>query len=427
MKRIAIALLAAVLLMSAAMAEQVLPSNTCFSPGLVRMSEIMAQGAGVTATAEFTADDVLYIKDLSIFEDMLDGAVFTYAGKPGFDSLTIVREGEKLCDLALYDDAENGVAVMRVNGETMALDSSIFESEAMLGFMQAEEFLNGTPILERVPLEAIAEWIEWFGAGDELVPGYMLNEPFAVERTMSDDGERLTRIDIDATMTDAQGETWTVSGYLRQPAGTQPKDTFKIKVRRDDKNYVEIEYSAQRKNEIARRDRQGRTTVRSQIVAEAKVGGVGISAKLIVNAVNNWITDGEGGPLEETITLNTTIGFTDRRRDAVKAFKNDLAVKMRHEIELSSLPGIEEISLTDEASIEATVSSAGLLGGTMNMSVTAGTGLLESVDVTPPQTDGQDLTAQDVEDALGGAVRDMSAAYHAQQAGNEEYIEKITP
>ncbi|MFR5786744.1 MAG: hypothetical protein ACLUHE_06315 [Christensenellales bacterium] len=75
--------------------------------------------------------------------------------------------------------------------------------------------------------------------GDVLGFGATAADAFDVKRTMSDDGERLTKLNVEGALT-IEGETWTVSGYLRQPGGRAPKDTFELTFRKDDKNVVEL-------------------------------------------------------------------------------------------------------------------------------------------------------------------------------------------
>ena len=62
-KRIcALVLSVSVLFGGCAVAEQLLPSNDVFSPGLIRLSEQMAQQPAVTAEAEFSVTDAYYAR-----------------------------------------------------------------------------------------------------------------------------------------------------------------------------------------------------------------------------------------------------------------------------------------------------------------------------------------------------------------------------
>ena len=90
---------------------------------------------------------------------------------------------------------------------------------------------------------------------------------------MSDDGERLTKLNVEGALT-IEGETWTVSGYLRQPGGRAPKDTFELTFRKDDKNVVELVYSALRQDKIEQKDRKGQTSVATTLKASGQAGGL---------------------------------------------------------------------------------------------------------------------------------------------------------
>lgn len=421
MKRKPTMLLAAALLtLTAAASAQELPSNALFSPGLAAMSETLGAGGGLAVTAQFTADEALYARDISIFSDMLSGAAFAYEGAPGYDALTIARGGETLLDLALWE-SESG-AVAAINGEGYALDEAQLSSETIAAFRRADEFLLGTPILERAPLADVAAWIAGLETGDELIAGWRVTLPFSIERTMSDDGTRLTRIDIDGAVADPGGGGWSVSGHLRQPAGRAPKDTFEIEIRQDEQNFIQLSYSALRENEIIRKNKEGETKVSSSVKAAGEIGGYAVSARLIVNAANHWKTAGEGEPLTENITLRTTVGYTDRNPASAKCNRDDLAATMRHELRVVTAEGDANVSVTDEASAEITTGGEGLLAGTMVLAASAGPDAPGEADQAP---EGEAATLEDIGDALGRAVRSMSAALHAQLG--DAYREKIAP
>lgn len=429
MKRKAMALLAAALMtMAVAAAGQELPSIACFSPGLLRMSEALGAGDGLSTTAQFTVSEALYARDLSLLSDMLAGTAFTYAGAPGYDSLTIARGGETLCDLALVSGEDGAVAM--VNGEAYALDASQLDGEAAQAFAQADAFLLGTPILERAPLEAVAAWLGGLQAGDMLVAGFAVSEAFAIERTMSDDGTRLTRIDIDGAIARAGEAPWRVTGFLRQPAGKAPKDTFELVITQDEKNFFELSYSAQRSDEITRRDKAGKTSVRSTVKAAGKLEGYAVSVRLNVNATNEWKTEGEGAPLSEKVVLRTELGYTDRRPLSAKINADDLAASMRHELTLTTAEGDTGVTVNDAASIEVTTGGNDLLAGTMTLRASAGPNALDGLTIATPgeaAQGAQSATLSDVREALERAVRQISAAFYRQQSAVEGYFEDLAP
>ena len=198
-----------VLLLSSA-AAQTLPGIECFSPGLVRVSALEAEGAPVTAEASITIDKAMYARDLSVLGDMLSGMTFSYTGTETEERLILSHGGETL---AVYEP-DFGAADPLLDGLTQAL--------------------CGSAILERVPLERVAQWLEGLDAGDSLGFGFAVVEPVRLERTMSDDGTRLTKISFLSGSIARGGQApYSVTGFMRQPAGRAPKDTFELVLMQD--------------------------------------------------------------------------------------------------------------------------------------------------------------------------------------------------
>ena len=168
--------------------------------------------------------------------------------------------------------------------------------------------MQNMPILERVPLTAIAAWLEALKAGDSVGFGVTAASAFDVQRTMSDDGERLTKLDISGGLS-IGGETWQISGYLRQPGGKSPKDTFELTAKKDDANYLELSYSAARKDEIEQKNRKGKTSVATTIKSVGKLDGNAVNTVLKVNQKNEWTADGE--KLNEKITVSVNMTHKD--------------------------------------------------------------------------------------------------------------------
>ena len=235
-KRLMAALGLAMCLLASWASAQTLPSVEVFSPGLVRLSEKLGEGEPVQMRATMTATDMLYARDLSVLSSMLSGTQFVYDGwgsaAQGSDRFAIERDGETLLSLSAYGK------------QTQLLDA-----------------LAGTAMLERVPLLWVCEQIEALSPGDALPGGFQVTQAFVVERTMSDDGTRLTRIDIEGSIA-REGETpWVIEGFLRQPAGRSPKDTFELTATQDEDNYLELSYSSLRQSEVTRKDKEGEMSV----------------------------------------------------------------------------------------------------------------------------------------------------------------------
>lgn len=243
-------------LCSAALALEV-PSNAVFSPGLKRLAALEKTLPDVDAQAQVSIDKAMYARDLSLLQSMLDGAAIAYQRSSGGEAVTIHRGGEML---GAYAISQNAV-----------LDA-------------LEEKLTGVSVLERVPLASIADWLEGLAAGDALAFGFAVSEPFALERTMSDDGTRLTKIKIAGSIAREGEAPWQVSGYLRQPAGRAPKDTFEITFKQDEDNLIELLYSALRENEVTQKNKAGVVSVRTTLKATGKIAGSSVTSRLSVTA-----------------------------------------------------------------------------------------------------------------------------------------------
>ena len=251
-------LFAAFMLIFWTASAQTLPSNDCFSPGLVRLTETMKEDSALRIEAEWTAEDAFYVRDLSVLRAMLAGLTMqvesgTQAGGRT-DALTLEREGETIFSAAMTETEDR--ALLNVDGTLLDV-SELIKSQKSPGeeaLQNALSFLETVPILEKVPLPAVARWLEGFAPGEAILPGLYAEGPFTLKRTMSDDGTRLTRIELQGGLWIA-GEIWQVSGFMRQPAGRAPKDTFEITIQKDEHNLLEFLYSAQREREVIEKNR----------------------------------------------------------------------------------------------------------------------------------------------------------------------------
>lgn len=319
-------------LCSAALALEV-PSNAVFSPGLKRLAALEKTLPNVDAQAQVSIDKAMYARDLSLLQSMLDGAVIAYQRSSGGEAVTIHRGGEMLGAYAIPQNA--------------VLDA-------------LEEKLTGVSVLERVPLASIADWLEGLAAGDALAFGFAVSEPFALEHTMSDDGTRLTKIKIAGSIAREGEAPWRVSGYLRQPAGRAPKDTFEITFKQDEDNLIELLYSALRENEVTQKNKAGVVSVRTTLKAAGKIAGSSVTSRLSVTAKNRWTADGEN--LSERITVSASLGHTDKTPGRSMQRLNDAAAEMKHTIRLTTTEAeYAPIELTDEITLDVTLDSNAFL------------------------------------------------------------------
>ena len=367
-KRLMIALLLALCCLAAGALGQTLPGVEVFSPGLARLCEKAGSGEMVQMQASMTAADVAYARDLSVLGSMLSGTTFDYAGWGGFaqggDRLSIVKNGETLLSLGL-DRGEDG-ASLYLDGQ--AFDVDLSGAQNALG---AADALSGVSILERVPLASVCAWIEGLSVGDALPCGFTVAQAFTVGRTMSDDGTRLTRIDISGSIA-REGETpWVIEGFLRQPAGRSPKDTFELTAVQDADNSLELSYSSLRSSEITRKDRAGTASVDTTLKAAGKLDGSKVTSRLTVYLRNAWTADGES--LSEKITVNATLGHTDGRPGLRMQRLNDISAKLRFVLGLTTQEaGDAVIGVSDSATLSVVLDGNTFLDCAADMTLSAG-------------------------------------------------------
>lgn len=326
-------------------AAQTLPDLTVFSPGLTQMSEKLERGEQVEMTAELAVRDMLYARDLSLLQAMLDGMQLVYSGggtlREGCDALTLIRSGETLFAADLVRNGLN--AELSVNDRTFGLCLP----EGFSGIAAAGDWISGEAILNRVPLISVCEAVEGLKAGEPLTAGFVVTAPFAVERTMSDDGTRLTKIHISSSV-EREGEIWAVSGFLRQPAGRAPKDTAEITFARDEDNTLTATYSSTRSQSVSQKDKKGRVIVETALSLSGKLGGYGVTTKLKLRMQNDWTADGEN--LTEKLVMTVTLGHTDRTPGRRMQRLNDASAKLRCEMTVKSQDAAKAPVLIDEKS-----------------------------------------------------------------------------
>lgn len=348
--------LAAMLLAGFGASAQTLPDNTVFSPGLVRLAGKMAGDPVVTAQAQVSVDNAFYARDLSVLSAMLEGTTLRYQGGGGAqERLTIERGGETIGEYALEE----------------ALDAAP---------VQALERLQGTAILERVPLAAVADWLESLQAGDRLPFGFEVTQAVSLRRTMSDDGTRLTRVDFESGAIARGGEApYAVTGYMRQPAGRAPKDTFELVLRQDDRNFMELSYSALRENTVKSRNKSGETSVRTSLKTAGRIDGSGISSRLTVNMTNAWTADGEA--LSEKVTVSASLTHQDNTPGRRMQRLNRADVSLKNVIRLTTHEaGDEAIGLTDGVTLKAVMDDNTFLNAKLDVEMCVGGEVHQAAD-----------------------------------------------
>lgn len=374
------AILALVLTLAAACAgAQQLPGIGCFSPGLMRVSEKMKENPTVSADVTLTVEDAFYARNLSVLKKMLEGTILHVQGDNERGSLTVERGGETLVQADVAQDGQ-----IRVDGRPVEIAAP---DEAQTDWSGLVELLQTTPILERVPLTDIAAWLEGLKAGDEIAFGAAAASAFDVKRTMSDDGERLTKLNVDGQLV-IGGETWRISGYLRQPGGKAPKDTFELTLQKDEKNTVELAYSALRQDKIEQKNRKGQTSVATTLKASGKLEGYTVYTMLKVSQKNDWTADGE--TLSEKVTVSVNMTNKDNRPAKRMQWLNQIDTEGKNVIRIvTTEDAAGSYAFTDELTGKLMMNGNTFLQGGASMSVTVGgesAGGAQTTDDAEPQT-----------------------------------------
>ena len=339
---------------------QTLPSNEVFSPGLVKLAALETTRPAVRAEANVTIDKAMYARDLSVLSAMLRGTTLIYQSSDAGETLSMARDGETLGGYAVPQNA--------------ALDA-------------LESRLLGTAVLERVPLASIADWLESLEAGDALGFGFAVSEPFTLARTMSDDGTRLTKINVSGAIARAGEAAYSVEGFLRQPAGRAPKDTFELTIRQDEDNFIELAYSALRENEVTRKDREGTASVRTTLKAAGRLAGSAVSSRLTVTMKNRWTADGDA--LSERISITASLTHEDKTPGRRMQRLNSVAAETKNTIRLTTHEsGDEVLTLTDAIEIGVTLDENDFLAGSADVTVRVGG------DVQMPAPEPEEITPE---------------------------------
>lgn len=320
-----------------------LPSNAVFSPGLKKLAEMEKTQPVIEAEASVSIDRAMYARDLSVLQAMLDGLSIGYSSDGG-EVLSIARGGETLGAYAVPESA--------------ALDA-------------LTERLTGTAVLERVPLADIAAWLEGLETGELLALGFSVAEPFVLERTMSDDGTRLTKVNLSGAIVREGEAPYRVEGFLRQPAGRAPKDTFELTFTQDEDNTIELLYSALRENEVTHKNKDGVASVRTTLKAAGQIAGSSISSRLTVTMKNRW-TAGDGA-LSERLSITASLSHVDKTPGRRMQRLNDVAAEVKNVIRMTTHEsGDETLSLSDEITFEVVLGSNTFLAGSADVKLRAG-------------------------------------------------------
>ncbi len=310
-------------------------------------------------------------------------------------------------------DAQMSPGAIVVNGEAFALDGNVIDPQvqAVLGFIQR------AAILERAPLEEVESFLLSLEAGEALLGGYAVTQPFTSVRTMSDDGTRLVRINLSGCIAKEGEAPWEIKGYLKQPAGRAPKDTFELTATQDEENWLELSYSSTRQSEITKKNKAGKASVDTHVKIAGEIGGYRVSERLTSYLRNTWTADGEN--LSEKIVVSMTLEHSDNTPGREMQRMNKAEAKTRHEICLTTADaGNDVLDLTDAMTLSVVMDENTVLDAAADANITIGREIAIP-EILLPAADGRTLDS-----ALKRAAQDIAKKLYAQLG--ERAKEKIT-
>ncbi len=307
--------------------------------------------------------------------------------------------------------ADETQARLMLDGQTMDISELLgltaTPDEAQSAKADFAARIQATPILERAALTDMADTLENAKAGELLLPSVTVVRPFSVSRTMSDDGERMTKIHVDGSVR-MGGEEWTITGFIRHPGGKAPKDTAELVIEKDERSRLELTYSVLRKSEIEQKNRKGTASIAATFKLAGKIDGYAVHTTLRVNAQNNWTADGE--KLNEKITVTTTLAHKDNTPGKRMQRLNQVDAANKNILRITTTDGGDDaLNFTDEMSLKIEMDGNTFLEGGMKLSVTVGGEAPEAVGAEAQPADGQTVQA-----AFDSAVRALSARLYAQ-------------
>ena len=145
---------------------------------------------------------------------------------------------------------------------------------------------------------------------------------------------------------------------------------IEITIAQDEKNTVELLYSALRENEVTRKNKEGTASVRTTLKLAGKLAGYGISSRLNVTMKNRWTADGE--KLSERVSVTTSLTHQDNTPGRRNWRLNSVEAENKHAIRITTREGGDDpIELTDEITLGVTMDSNTVLNAGANVRLCA--------------------------------------------------------
>ena len=279
----------------------------------------------------------------------------------------------------------------------------------------ADEALMRAPMpsmLTQLPLADVAAWLETLEAGTRLA-GLTLEQPVALERTLSEDGTRVSKLGLAGALTDADGAVWSLSGTLQQTGAA--KTTAEITAALDKDNTFTLTLTSTRKSTVTRRDKAGQAQVDTVLKSSGRLAGNSITTQLTLRLRNDWTADGEA--LTEKIVLSAELGHTDKTPGRRMQRLNDLNIKLRQAITMTTREADGPLELSDSVTLDFKMDGTDFAVGSAKLAIrVGGVQTPAAVAAQPREADAQTLR-EAVQEAVIGIAQGIWAQMSESQRG----------
>lgn len=354
MRKVAVLFFVLIVFMVTAAYAQTLPSVNCISPGLQKWMNGAKSGV-VTERAAVSVDELFYIPDISVLQNILSGITFqndsVSEGEGSRNRLTLESGGEQLCSLLWAVDGEyfsvsEGEETYRY---PLAHLPFVGSEDANSTLNTLKSLFPGGSLIERVDMVSLKSALQ-NGTLISMIPG-LTQKKMDIAETHSDDGLRLTKLDFSGSFTDAANANWSISGKVFKPGGNSPKDVAEIQLLKDDSTQLKLVMSGTYKTETVKKEQKGTVTGNVRVNIDGKWNGYRVTYILGLRVRNDWQADGEA--LSEKLTITPTLNWTDKTPGRRYMHLNTGEITVKDILQVSTL---EERDTADSISEKITLS-----------------------------------------------------------------------
>jgi hypothetical protein len=357
---------------------QTLPSADLISPGFSKWLETADTAEMTTLYVNGSVDQLFHIRDLSVLQSLL--SLITIESCSGqvqgrdVSNVKLLTGNEIIADAAYIVDntelrfslGENQYAVpfseFNLSGENI----SEFDLPAIRTFFSANSWI------ERMDMHRLSEMLRT-GELFRCIPGFDAGE-LQVSESFSDDGLRLTRMNIDGYFFVAS-DVWSVKGTIFKPGGNSPKDTAEFHLMKDENNRLDVTLSSKYTLEKGKSEQNGAVTGNCRINVAGKIGGYDITYVIGLKIRNDWSADGH--ILAERLTVTPSLNWTDKTPGRRTLHLNSGSLNVKNVIQITSSEDSEMVSEgTNQISMELKMDGESVVSGSFGIYFAAGPGTL---------------------------------------------------